>query len=127
MVHGEAVVKPVFRSHAGKAGKPMRPQNNLAMTDFGGLAETCGSRRENTKRAVGERDQRSLSLSERVAVQHRNLKVDASSASSIAAVDPKLYAAKARDRLRADVSVRGLGDNALRARHSQGVAKRGCG
>src|SRR5258708_2352653 len=121
-MHREAVVKPVFRSHAGKAGKPMRPQNNLAVTDLGGLGETCGSRGENAKRAISERDQRSLSLVEPAAVQHRNLRVDASSVSSIAAVDPKLYAAEARDRLRADVSVRGLGDDALHAGHFQSVA-----
>ena len=43
VMHGQAVIKPVIRSHAGKAGKPMRPQNNLAMTDFGGFAEACCS------------------------------------------------------------------------------------
>jgi hypothetical protein len=49
-----------------------------------------------------------------------------SSVSSIAAVDPKLHAAEARDRLHSDISVRGLGDDTLHAGYFQSVAKRGC-
>ena len=67
VMHRQAIVEPVGRGQAGKAGKPMAPDDEPTMTDLGGLRQTGRSRRENPQRAIGERDRTSLAFRERLA------------------------------------------------------------
>ena len=67
VMHRQAIVEAVGRSQARKAGKPMAPDDEPAVTDFGGLRQPCRSRGEDPQRAIGERDRSSLVLRERLA------------------------------------------------------------
>ena len=67
VMHRQAIVEPVGRGQASKAGKPMAPDDEPAMTDLGGLRQTGRSRSENPQRAIGERDRSLLALRERLA------------------------------------------------------------
>ena len=67
VMHRQAIVEAVGRGQAGKAGKPMAPDDEPAMTDFSGLRQTGRSGGENPQRAIGERDRSSLVFAQRLA------------------------------------------------------------